>query len=200
MITSDITSITLDYYSIHGDAFVHSTLATSMSLTLQEFLSLVPKEGCILDWGCGSGRDSKVMMDAEYNVFPTDASPCMCSYAESLLNTEVLCEHFLELTKENYFDGIWACASLLHLPLKQIRKAFSLAHIALKPGGVMYASFKYGNTEGFRSGRWFTDLTEKSLTNVIPNLFGIIKIWKSNDVRPERGHEQWLNVLLKKAY
>ena len=71
---------------------------------------------------------------------------------------------------------------------------------ALKPRGVVYTSFKYGDFEGIRGGRYFTDLTEESLAGLlmeVPSL-QIVDTWITNDVRPGREEERWINILARR--
>lgn len=72
--------------------------------------------------------------------------------------------------------------------------------IALKHRGIIYTSFKYGNFAGERNGRYFTDMTEDSFAALMQNitLLGIEEQWITSDVRPGRGEEKWLNVILRK--
>ena len=71
---------------------------------------------------------------------------------------------------------------------------------ALKINGVIYTSFKYGVFEGERNGRYFTDFTEETFTEFIKGMTGVTaeKMWITDDVRPERGEEKWLNMILRK--
>ena len=69
---------------------------------------------------------------------------------------------------------------------------------ALKPEGVLYASFKLGDFEGERGGRWYTDLDEGALVELSRQWFEPTKVWVTGDVRPGRAGERWLNCLLRK--
>ena len=91
---------------------------------------------------------------------------------------------FEELNDQNIYDGIWACASILHLSKSDLFLVFHKMNKALKENGIIYTSFKYGEFEGERNGRYFTDFTEDSLTG---------------DVREGRGDERWLNILICKG-
>ena len=70
---------------------------------------------------------------------------------------------------------------------------------ALKPGGVVYTSFKYGEFEGERNGRYFTDMTEEKVERLLEEVavFGVIEQWVTKDVRPGREEERWVNLLLR---
>ena len=198
MAQSDPTSQTLAYYQDHAASFFEGTVGADMSEVLARFLAEIPVGGSVLDWGCGSGRDSRAMLDAGYDVTPTDASFDMCLYAERLTGRKPRCEHFLQLADRDAFDGIWACASLLHLPPEELSAAFDLAFHALKNTGILYASFKYGTEAGMRGGRWFTNMDELSLRTTLTPRFEILNLWKSRDVRQDREGELWLNVLAKR--
>lgn len=102
-------------------------------------------------------------MKAGYAVTAIDASQEMCAFASRLLQQEVRQLRFQELDYDACFDGIWACASLLHVPERQQAEVFHRLMRALVPGGVLYASWKYGETERTEasSGRLFCDMTEQ---------------------------------------
>ena len=72
-------------------------------------------------------------------------------------------------------------------------------HRALKPGGVLYASFKYGSKECEKDGRQFTDMNEAGLDQLLNDVDGFSKVdvWISQDRRPVRAAEKWLNILLR---
>ncbi len=111
-----------------------------------------------------------------------------------------MCCTFLEFsTKLDSQDGIWACASLLHVPKSELRD--TVAHLAnfLKTGGTFYCSFKYGDNEVERNGRRFTNLNERLLESLIESLpLEIKETWVTQDLRPGRESEKWLNALLTK--
>jgi hypothetical protein len=106
---------------------------------------------------------------------------------------------FSELNEENRYDGIFACASILHVPSKELPDILTRMKRAVKPGGILYISFKYGTFEGIRNGRYFTDQTEESLQAILDRVGGleIIRTGITGDARPGREDEKWLNVLLR---
>ena len=71
---------------------------------------------------------------------------------------------------------------------------------ATKVNGIIYVSFKYGDFEGERNGRYFTDMTETSMVKLLENIpeLKVEKQWITGDVRPGRGDERWLNMILRK--
>jgi SAM-dependent methyltransferase len=110
---------------------------------------------------------------------------------------------FHELAVESEFDGIWACASLLHVPKTELTSILWKVARALKPGGIFYASFKYGDYEGIRNERHNTDMTEDSFRHYMTPVkdFEIIEMWTGERLaRVGREEMLWLNVLAKKKY
>ena len=108
---------------------------------------------------------------------------------------------FQDLCFQEEYDGIWACASVLHLKVADLEDVFAKMLKALKPNGILYASFKYGIFEGYRNGRWFTDFTEEKFEvfgQQFPNLV-IENQWISGDIRQGREEERWLNILIRKT-
>lgn len=189
---------TLDYYERHVSAFADSTAGVDMSAILSEFALQLPEGATVLDWGCGTGRDSKALCNRGFNIVSTDASPSMCRMAKELFGVDARCESFGDLDEECVYDGIWACASLLHVLIADLPFVIEKARRALKQNGVFYASFKLGDFEGMRGGRWFSDLDERALKELLQPGFDVIRIWTTEDVRPERAGEKWLNSLSRK--
>jgi SAM-dependent methyltransferase len=163
------------------------------------FLELLSPGAHILDAGCGSGRDSLYFLNQGYKVTALDASPVLARLASSLIGQSVLNIKFSQLDFIDEFDAIWACASLLHVPRSEIGSAFTKLSRSLKAGGIFYMSFKYGDKECFRNGRWFNDYDEPSFLHLLtdhPDL-SLIKSWTSLDIRPIR-RDTWFNILLRK--
>ena len=190
--------MTQRYYEENTKPFVESTLLVDMGGLYCEFLPYIPAGGHILDLGCGSGRDSRVFLDGDFLVTALDGSPALCKVAEQLIGQPVLCMDFLDISFEQEFDGVWACASLLHLASEQIPTVLNKIARALKSGGVLYLSFKKGCFEGFRGGRYYTDLTEEAFDEMIAGVraLSIIKTWTTVDARPDV-HNEWLNAILR---
>jgi len=108
---------------------------------------------------------------------------------------------FQDLDAAEEYDGIWACSSILHLDRAELAEVMQKIRAALRPGGILYTSFKYGEFSGERNGRFFTDMTEESFGRLLEDTggFEIIRLWITSDVRPGRDSEKWLNVLLRKT-
>jgi len=191
--------MTMAYYQRNAQTFFDATVGVDMSSLYAPFLSPVAPGGCVLDAGCGSGRDAKAFSALGYQVEAFDASAEMVKLATAYTGLPVRQMTFNALEAVERYDGIWCCASLLHLPQAELPEAMHrLAH-ALKPGGVWYLSFKYGTTEREKEGRHFTDLNEAGLQTLVSALpqVSIVEQWTTYDKRPDRD-EVWLNALLRK--
>ena len=108
---------------------------------------------------------------------------------------------FSDLDEIEVYNGIWACSSILHLTKTELKDVFFKMLRALKDEGYIYTSFKYGNFEGWRGDRYFTDFTENDFKEFLEGIPGaeIQEMWITADARPGRGAEKWLNMILKKS-
>ena len=187
-----------NYYENNSQEFIAGTINCDMTYQYNFFLKYLNHNSkVILDLGFGSGRDS-LYFQKKYEVYSLDPVEEFCKHAESLGLKNIYCMKVEDMEFKNLFDGIWACASLLHIPYKDLNKAFLKCYESLKDNGVMYCSFKYGTYEGDRVGRHFTDLNEDTFKAVIDGIgFEIIDMCITSDVRPERSGK-WLNVVIKK--
>lgn len=189
---------TISYYEKHAAEFCRSTLEADMAFCRERFLKHLKPGSRILDAGCGSGRDSKAFAELGYRVTAMDASPKICAEAQKVLGQKVLCQSFEGLEIENRFDGIWACASLLHVQKDKISDVLYRLKRALKEDGVLYASFKYGDGEVIRRGRYFCNYNERTLEKLIHDAgFEILELFVTEDVREDRCGEKWVNVVGK---
>ncbi len=193
-------SKTLNYYNDNAERFVQETANVDISKNQKEFLKYIPDNGTVLDFGCGSGRDAKYFLEQGYHVEAVDGSETMCRLASLQTGIPVKCMRFEELDAVDIYDGIWACASILHLARNELITVLYKMCRALKKTGILYVSFKYGSFEGERKDRYFTDFTEESFAEVIAEVpeLTIEKQWITNDARPDRSEEKWLNLILKK--
>ena len=191
---------TLAYYNTNAEKYVHETINVDFQETQEVFLKYIPPGGRILDFGCGSGRDAKYFHGRGFEVDAVDGSEELCKWAAKYTGINVKQMFFSDLDTVEEYAGIWACASILHLSSSELWEVLLKMIRALKNGGVIYASFKYGEYEGMRNGRYFTDYTEISFINYIEEMayVKIIELWTSGDVRPDRGDEKWLNLILQK--
>ncbi len=191
---------TIEYYENNAESFSQATLNVDFSDVQDRFASLIPEGAFILDFGCGSGRDTKYFLGRGFKVDAIDGSENLCKIASENTGIEVRNMLFSELDAGELYDGIWACSSILHLPKEELRDVFGRMIRAVKKGGFIYTSFKYGEAEGLRKGRYFTDFTEETFREFIREMpeTEVIDEWLSADVRPGRSEEKWLNLILKK--
>ena len=191
---------TLKYYNENAQSFASGTVSVKFTKVQDKFLEKLNPDAYILDFGCGAGRDTKYFLSRGYQVDAVDGSEQLCRIASEYTGIKVRQMLFQELDEKEKYDGIWACASILHLPKKQLREVLENMYAALKSEGWIYASFKYGEFEGERNGRYFTDFTTDTFKDFIHDMHGlkIEEQWITGDVRPGRGEEKWLNLLLQK--
>ncbi|MCR5721877.1 MAG: class I SAM-dependent methyltransferase [Lachnospiraceae bacterium] len=186
----------IEYYNENAQRFYETTVNVDMSLWRDKFESYVVDGGRILDAGCGSGRDSKAFKKHGYSVVAIDASKEMCRLASELLDQEVWQMRFDEIAFDEEFDGIWACASLLHVHMDELPGILNKLRKALKKSGILYASFKYGEGERNRGERTFSDFTEESVRKLLEEAGFILKdCGVTPDVRPGREDEKWINAI-----
>lgn len=191
---------TLDYYNQNAEAFVANTVSVDFKQTQDKFVNRLETGDYILDFGCGSGRDTKYFLEAGLRVDAIDGSEELCKIASEYTGIEVKKMLFQELDSDSKYDGIWACSSILHLPKNDLKLVLRKINTALKKKGIVYTSFKYGEFEGERNGRYFTDFTIETFKEFIQDI-GDLKLdeyWITGDVRPGRGEEKWLNIILQK--
>ena len=184
---------TILYYEENAAEFCKNTLNADMAFCRNKFLGYLKPGAHILDAGCGSGRDSKAFMELGYQVTAMDASQKICEEAEKLLELKVFCQSFEEIEMENTFDGIWACASLLHVSKEKLPEVLYRLKQALKDGGILYASFKYGEGESVKKGRLFNNYNEGNLRSLMKDAgFEVSEVFVTEDVREDRRGEKWV--------
>lgn len=191
---------TLDYYNQNAVSFAENTLHADMHPVQEKFLALLNEGDSILDFGCGSGRDTMYFLEKGYHVSAADGSAECVRLASAYTGIEVKEMLFQDLSEIRAYDGIWACASILHLPKRELAPVLQKMRDALKDSGVIYTSFKYGKFEGWRDGRYFTDFTENTFQDFIREIpaLSVEEYWITSDVRHGRGNEKWLNIILRK--
>jgi SAM-dependent methyltransferase len=197
--------VSIKFYDDNAESFFTDTVNVDLNAIYQHFLPKLSRNAHILDAGCGSGRDSKYFIEQGYKVTAFDASEVLAQKASEYVGISVSTNTFenfngyLTPLNKQSFDAIWACASLLHVTSSQLPNAFTNLANQLKFGGIFYCSFKYGDNDIERNGRYFTNADEQRLTNFI-NKTGLTieSTWLTADARPDRQDEKWLNAILIK--
>ena len=200
--------MTISHYRDHATAYADATRDVDMSPFRARFLAHLPPGAWVLDAGCGAGRDAVAFQLAGHSVAAFDASPELARLASEPTGRPVRVADFLSLSEATplgvppgiRFDGIWACASLLHVAEADQAQAWARLWPWLAPGGVVYACYKLGEGERVDDlGRPFTDATERRLSAWIGHLAGAneIETWVTADQR-QGSSELWMNALVFK--
>lgn len=198
-----IRNDTVAYYDNPDNNYATKTINADMSQVYSHFLKYLPEKASILDAGCGSGRDSLFFINEGFVVTAIDASKVMCDAASKTINQPVLHQNFYEINFDHCFDGIWACASLLHIPEADLPMILQRMFTSLLSGGVLYASWKYGKFERVEegSGRFFCDMDECKIKMILSDFPDVClkECWISNDVRDKQNDQKWINVIIEKS-
>jgi len=191
--------MTLQYYQNNAQTFFDGTVNVDMSSLYESFTRHLLPGARVLDAGCGSGRDAKAFLEMGYQLNAFDASSEMVALASQHTGLSVQQMTFSDVDDQQQYDGIWCCASLLHVPAQELPTVMQKLANALKTNGIWYVSFKYGDGEREKDGRQFTDMNETSFLTLLQSTpeVEIETLWTTHDKRPERD-EIWLNALLRK--
>jgi SAM-dependent methyltransferase len=189
---------TIAYYDRNAAKFAEETADLDLGHIYEKFLHYVGPHGSILDVGCGIGRDAFAFANRGYEVVAFDASTALVELARARIKNRcnVYVMRFEDITWHGQFDGIWACASLVHVPEKSLADVLSRLAKAMRPGGSCYMSFKLGEKTRIDHGRLFVDHTEKTLRHIVTQVpMSLVETWITLDVRANRRGERWLNAI-----
>lgn len=189
---------TIAYYNRNAEGYAQATLGVDMTPIYRRFFAHIPPSSAILDAGSGSGRDTLAFINLGYQVQAFDASAELCAISRSLTGVPTRCLRFQDLDYDNAFDGVWACASLLHVPQVDLGDAIVRLIRALRPGGALYMSFKLGQGERItEDGRMFTYMDELRLRKIFLGLpqARLEDVWISGGEGNLKGRIDWLNAI-----
>ena len=153
-----IASLTLDYYDQRAEEFWQGTRDHDVKQNIAALLQWIEGEPpfTILDFGCGPGRDLKVFSELGHIAVGLEGAEHFAVMARTYSGCEVWQQDFLKLDLPgNHFDGVYANASLFHVPGQELPRVLLELHASLKPGGVLFSSNPRGNNEeGWNGGRY----------------------------------------------
>lgn len=192
---------TIEFYNKNSKRYFERTVKIDLLKSYNNFFPHIPAKGRIFDVGCGSGRDVKVFLELGYEVVAIDASNEMVKLAIAYTNHPVIQKSFMDISYDSEFDGIWANASLLHVPSNQFLQVMEKLNKALKPNGVMYLMFRYGDFEGVIDDRYYNYFTKERLKYYIDQLDNI----KTVDLTVVKSYEEdnsmtWLHCFIQKGH
>jgi len=192
---------TLNYYNKNAELYFKQTVEADLEENYNRFLSKIAKNSYILDFGCGSGRDSKFFIENGYKVKAIDGSKQMCELARKYINQEVECMDFSELSDEDTYDAIWACSSILHVKEEELPNILAKMVRALKSNGIIYMCFKKGEGYKIVEEKYYNFLTKHELEKILQENALNIKIIDyfetiSSTRRPEK--VIWANFIGQK--
>ena len=190
-----------EYYEINAKRYAEETFSVDMSEQYKKFLPLLREQARILDLGSGSGRDACYFQKKGYQVTALEPSKNLCREIRKVFSGKIVCSDIQSYQPEQRFDGIWACASLLHVNKKDILDVIKNVSSNLNDNGIFYMSFKYGEDEYIdEKGRYFNCYTEETFNELINKVEGlkIMKVYKTIDIVPGRGDITWLNAICVK--
>jgi 2-polyprenyl-3-methyl-5-hydroxy-6-metoxy-1,4-benzoquinol methylase len=191
---------TFSHYETHAASLIENSRLSNHTEWCQPFAALLSPHAHILDAGCGAGYASQYFLQQGYRVTAFDASEPLVQFATQLIQQPVYHLKYEEIDFESQFEGIWACASLLHVPRLHMAQVIHKLAVALKDNGILYANFVYGEKEISRGGILFNDYTEEQFGAVLEAELQLqpLRMWKSLDLPPIRPDREWLHILARK--
>jgi len=194
---------TLEYYNKNAKIYCDQTLVGNLQENYNKFLEHLQSNAYILDFGCGSGRDSKYFLDNGYNVKAIDGSIEMCKLASKYINQEVTCMKFEELNDINTYDGIWACSSILHIEKENLSDILIKMISSLKVNGIIYTSFKIGTGYAIKEGKYYNYLTKDEMIQILNKTSKSVKLIDYFETLPSTRRKAentiWGNFIIKKS-
>lgn len=198
----DMKEETIGYYNKNSAIFYERTINVDFSPYYSKFLPLIPDRGSILDVGCGVGRDAHYFEKLDYEVLAIDGSEEMVRLSNEILNRPAELVLFQDIRYREEFDGVWAAASLIHVPDHELQDILGKLHTSLKQDGVLLATFKHGSGHYTQEGRTFYYMTEEVLRPKLEGMFEVLDVWKTEDLSSSVAHSPdrtWLNIIMKKV-
>ena len=186
-----------NYYERNAERYAAETFSADMSEQYQRFLPLLKKGGKILDVGSGSGRDACYFQKHGYQVTALEPSKNLCREIQKVFSGEIICSDIQNYQPLELYDGIWACASLLHLQEKEVLQFFERIDRYLDDDGTVYISGKNGIQTGeAKDGRFFLEFSEQLIDKILTvnKQLRLEQLWYTEDASGSRGF-RWMYVI-----
>jgi SAM-dependent methyltransferase len=191
---------TIDFYNQNSERYDKTTFSLKLEIPWIEFTSRVKPSGRILDVGCGSGRDMRHFIDLGYYVEGIEPSREMAKIARSRTGAiihEIAAE---QIDFNSQFDGVWACASLLHVDRSKMEETYNSIMRSLKRSGVFYFSLKSGvGIVRKEDGRLFANYSSNEIEELVAARSDAKSFvsWESSDAL-NTINTKWLNFIVVK--
>ena len=188
-----------NYYESNAEHYAAETISADMSEQYQRFLPLLKDRAKILDVGSGSGRDACYFQKHGYQVTALEPSKNLCREIRKVFSGEIVCSDIQNYQPVEQYDGIWACASLIHLQEEEVLCFFEKIDLYLNDNGIVYVSGKNGTPTGkAEDGRYFLEFTEQLVEKIlmVNEQLKLEQLWYTEDVNGRKGF-RWLNVIFR---
>lgn len=194
---------TLKYYDENASKYCEQTINTDMSEAYTRFIAFLTDGACILDFGCGSGRDSKYFLSKGYKVTAIDGSSEMCKLTSNYIGQKVNCMDFSELSDKSLYDGIWVCSSIVHVEKEKLPDILNKIVDSLKVGGIIYTCFKNGSGFEIKEGKYYNYMTPEEFIGVLKEFVPNAELIDSYSNETYKGtvgksSSNWINFLVKR--
>lgn len=188
-----------NYYESNAERYAAETFSSDMSEQYRRFLPLLKDGAKILDVGSGSGRDACYFQNQGYQVTALEPSKNLGREIRKVFSGEIVCLDIQSYQPMEWYDGIWACASLIHLQEEEVLCFFRKIDMYLNDNGIVYASGKSGISTGeVADGRFFLEFTEQLVEKILTvnKQLKLEQLWYTEDISGRRGF-RWLNMVLR---
>lgn len=198
-----LTELTLAHYERNADAFWSGTHDHDVSQNIDALLSHIeaPAPYVILDFGCGPGRDLKTFTALGHQAIGLEGSARFVEMARQNSGCEVWHQDFLDLDLPvERFDGVFANASLFHVPTQELPRVLGALHRTLKPGGVLFSSNPRGRNEEIWNGQRFGAYHDLEGWRRLVTAAGFVEM--THYYRPEglpREEQPWLATVYRRV-